>query len=54
MPWPFVVLINPQFGKHRLSTVAISFTVSLLLPPQHNELKKLKAMLPVRMMKVVF
>lgn len=50
MLWPFVVLINPQFGKHWLSAGAISFPGSLL-PLQHNEFKELKATLPVRMMK---
>lgn len=53
MLWPFVVLTNPQFGKHGLSAGAISFPVSLL-PLQHNELEELKATLPVRMMKVGF
>lgn len=50
MLWPFVVLINPQFGKHWLSAGAISFPVSLL-PLQYNEFKELEATLPVRMMK---
>lgn len=53
MLWPFVVLINPQFGKHCLSAGAISFPVSPL-PLQHNEPEELKAALPVRMMEVGF